>query len=279
MSGNQISLPLREALLQWCFPERVEDVQEFEVYFLSQELATFGWPNLGGASNRGQPVPLEHISREEAQTHLDNAWRALLLNFRQLLERRRIYLWGVQSRPTRGQEPVHIAGHWAADFNFDVLANTIEMGDQRFVSVRATDVLPPTSDAPVLVAATQAAPTPNPFTVGIDGRIVLATADVGLLSCEVIAALLEEHARRVVEEHGIKLLGSGVVSLAPLVRRKFEHRVANGETMDRVGHEAQWLSDWAREVAPSYHRISQSTVESAIRVRYAELKPRSNSQI
>src|SRR5690242_19717327 len=92
---------LRNALLQWCFPARVEDLNAAEAYFTSQQLATLGMPNMGGSSNRGEPLPLYLGEYSKARKALSDAWDALLLDFRKRIERGQLHLRGVQTRPQR----------------------------------------------------------------------------------------------------------------------------------------------------------------------------------
>lgn len=134
-----------------------------EIYFRSQELAANGYPNLGGASNRGEPAQLPDISREDAWHHLDNAWRNLLLDFRERIARGRLIVRGVEARPKRRVQRGAIPGQWAADFKIDALNNTIEIDDERYIAVTVSsaaeeaarasaDSLPPSDAAPLLLA-------------------------------------------------------------------------------------------------------------------------------
>ncbi|WP_431266966.1 hypothetical protein [Dankookia sp. P2] len=128
MSQDPVRCDMRAALLTWCFEERIEDIYNIEIYFMSQELATFGYPNLGGASNRSAPAPMAEHSLESLRTSLDHAWQGILLDFRKRLQRQEMHLVGVQTAPERQLQESPIPGQWAADFGFDVLANTIDLG-------------------------------------------------------------------------------------------------------------------------------------------------------
>lgn len=130
------NLSIRNALIAWCFAERVDDMQQLETHFLSQDLVVFGWPNLGGASNRGIPVPPTPSSLEEIRYHLDNAWQNLLLDFRQRVTRGELVVRGVQAKPIRGLNAVRLPGQWATDFRIDPLNDVIEIDDERYVNVR-----------------------------------------------------------------------------------------------------------------------------------------------
>src|SRR4051794_39574079 len=105
---------LRNALLTWCFEERVEDLMELEVYFRSQDLAALGFPNMGGASNRREPVPIQPGTYDGVRRALEEAWKGLLLDFQKRIERGELHLRGVQTEPERHLVESVIPPQWAA---------------------------------------------------------------------------------------------------------------------------------------------------------------------
>lgn len=269
MIEDSDNFSLRSALLTWCFEERVEDVQVVEVYFTSQELAVLGWPNLGGASNRGEPEPMESGSREAAIAALERAWTGLLLDFRRRVERGQVHLYGVQTKPDRQLEAAAIPGQWAADFAFDVLAGTIEFGEHRYVSVRAS--LTPSD----LAGASRNAEAPAGTAGSIEHE--LRVEEIADLSDEVVLALLEEHARRVVEGPDAKLIPPGKISLMPILRRRMLHRAERGETRESLAAEAAELREWIAARVPSHQVPSANAIANALRNDYRPIRPRSNA--
>ncbi len=260
MCQDPSRLSLRNALLAWCFEERVEDLQAYEVYFTSQELATFGYPNLGGASNRGDPVPMGTYSYESLREALDNAWKGILLDFRERVQRGQIHLRGVQTEPKRQLIESCIPGQWAADYSFDVLAGTIQVGEFRYVGVA------------VLLGPADAAVTAAPSTA----RAALRAEDVADFDDDTILALLEEHAKRVVESSGAKLIEPGKVSVMPIVRRKMSRRAETGELALTLADEARDLAAWIATKVPSHQVPTAGRIENALRHDYRRLKPQSN---
>ncbi len=268
MIEDSDNLSLRNALLAWCFEERVEDVQAAEIYFTSQELAVLGWPNLGGASNRGEPELMEPGSREAWTAALERAWAGLLLDFRRRVERGQVHLYGVRTKPDRQLEAAAIPGQWAADFAFDVLAGTIEFGEYRYVSVRASATPPDRAGA----SPDAEAPTGTARPVEHELRV----EQIAGLSDEVVQALLEEHARRVVEGPDAKLIAPGKISLMPILRRRMLHRAERGETRESLAAEAAELREWIAARVPSHQVPSANAIENALRNDYRPIKPRSN---
>lgn len=262
MSQDPNCLSLRNALLAWCFKDRVEDVQAYEVYFRSQELATFGYPNLGGASNRGDPMPMGTLAYESLREALDNAWKGILLDFRERVQRGQIHLRGVQTEPERQLTESRIPGQWAADYSFDVLAGTIQVGEFRYVSVVVL-LGPADAEAPAAPAASTA-------------RAALRAEDVAALDDDTILALLEEHAKRVVKSPDAKLIEPGKISVMPIVRRRMLRRAETGELALTLADEARELAAWIATKVPSHQVPTAGRIENALRHDYWRLKPQSN---
>lgn len=265
MSQDPPRITLRNALLEWCREARVEDVQEFEVYFLSQELATFGWPNLGSADNRGEPAPLTHISWDDARYHLDNAWKALLLDFREKVERGQVHLRGVQMKPERHLADSPIPGLWAADFNFDVLAGTVEAGEYRWVRV------------------TVAPGPPDDIATVTEGGLITSTThrvdQVAELDDDVILELLEEYARRVIARTDIMMMPPGKISLMPIIRGKMRHRAERHELLTTLKEESEWLAYWVSAKVELHQTPTAATIKKVLGSEYRQLLARSKAAI
>lgn len=264
MNQDPNQLSLRNALIAWCFEERAEDVQAYEVYFTSQELATFGYPNLGRASNRGDPMPLGNHSYESLREALDNAWKGILLDFRERVQRGQIHLRGVQTEPERQLTDSWIPGQWAADYSFDVLAGTIQVGEYRYVDVVV-------SPGP----AEGAAPAPQGPPVA---RTALRAEDVTDLDDDAILALLEEHARRVIARPGAKLM-PGKISLLPIVRGKMRHRAEHGELLPTLKAESIALESWIASKVVLHQVPTAATIRKVLNGEYRQLLARSKAAI
>ena len=107
----------------------------------------------------------------------------------------------------------------------------------------------------------------------------LRPEDLPNLSDEMVLALLEEHARRVVESPDAELFPPGKISFMPLILRKMEARAAAGELLPELAGEAAWLAAWIKGKAPSHQTPTASTIENSLRSRYRPLKPRSKPTI
>ena len=113
----------------------------------------------------------------------------------------------------------------------------------------------------------------------VSGCSPLRPEDVPALSDDTILALLEEHARRVVEGPDAKFVAPGKVSVMPLVKRKMEYRAGKGELLPDLAGEAAWLEAWIKESAPSHHTPTAGAIENSLRAVYRGLAPRSKAMI
>lgn len=249
---------LRNALLQRCFEERIEDVNQAEAYFTSQDLAALGFPNMGGTSNRGSPAPLSS-DYQSTLNALKHAWEGLLLDFRKRIEQGQLHLLGVQTRPQLQLEESLIPPQWAADYRFDVLNGTLAVGSTyRFVRVVAIDGPP------------QKPPTNQP--VQEQALTVLRPEDLPSLGDDMVLLLLEEHAKRVVASPDAKLIAPGKISLMPIIRRKMLHRAEQKQTRETLAAEASELADWIASKVQSHPTPSAGTIKNTLRKEYRGLK-------
>lgn len=265
MTQDPSRLSLRNALLRWCFGERVEDVRAVEGYFRSQDLAKLGWPNLGGASNRGEPNAVE--DGDEARAELSSAWRGLLLDFQQRVERGQIHLRGVQTKPERRLDDSLLPGQWAAEYRFDVLAGSLQVGEYRFVNVV---VLPGPADEEALAAAWPSAASVSRTKASSLTR-ELRVEDVAQLDPNVVAALLERHAEHVRTGLRKQLLPPGGASPMALIASMMQHRAKELTLLPTMAAEADWLSEWCGRVAPSYFSLGAKRIQNTLGALYKEL--------
>jgi hypothetical protein len=232
---------------------------------MSQKLATFGYPNLGGASNRSAPAPMGEHSFKSLRTNLDHTWQGILLDFRERVQRNELHLLGVQTAPERHLHESLIPGQWDGDFRIDALASTIEVGPYRYVNVVVLsgppDLYGPSvSESPTVAAEDRA----------------LRPQDVVLLDDDTILALLEEHAKRVVESTDAKLIAPGKISVMPIIRRKMLWRFEAGEVAPRLVDEAKSLAAWIATKVPSHQVPTTGRIENALRDEYRSLSALSN---
>ena len=207
------------------------------------------------------PAPEEqHL--EQIKAALDAAWRGALLDLRSRVERGELRVSGVQTLPALQVNRAIIPGQWAMDYRIDPLTSVIVLNDRRYVNV-----LLEVGD-PAAKPADQPAPA-----------LQLDLNRIPELDADTVLALLEEHARRVINGPDAKLIAPGKVSLLPLVAGMLRHRAARGELLPTVTDEADYLASWIKSKAAHYQVPTSSTIAKVLGREYAALKPRSNAAI
>ena len=145
---------------------------------------------------------------------------------------------------------------------FDVVRNTIKVNAYRFGSITIST-------------------RPSPWQELLDAPTAplrsIRVEDVQGLDSDVIVALINEHARRVVAKHGSELPGK--ISPGGIVLLKLQERAKEGPLLPTLAAEVEFLATWISQVAPSYHLPSPNRVARLIGPKYAELRPRSNAAI
>jgi hypothetical protein len=199
-------------------------------------------------------APLD-LSR--AQAKLDNVKRAIVADMRPLIEDGRFHLRGVQTTPDARTFSEILPSVWAADFEMNLDTNAVEFHGRRFVRVRAFAGAASAHDVPKAATA-------------------LRPEDVPQLSDEAILTLLEEHAKRVVE-NDTPMFPPGKISLMPIIRRKMEYRAKAGELESKLASEAAFLFQWIMDRLPSHQTPTAATIENSLRNNYAALKARSTA--
>lgn len=264
--GPEGPLTLQAALMTWCNPKLVEQARRFQQPFTAAALELGGRPNLGLARpNTGEIGYYRPESYEQKILHSEIAWRALLADWRRMLETGSVHLLGSQTVPEPRAGAMHINGDWAADLDFDFVNNTVSGLGQRYVAVQAWHGGLPQS----------AAPDPR----GPIETDAITTESVRKLTDDEILFLLEDYARRVVEDPATRLTMPAKVSFMPIVLRKLRHRFSIGEAIETLAGEAEALEAWIREKAPSHQTPSAGSIENVIRGEYRQLMAQSKAII
>jgi hypothetical protein len=190
------------------------------------------------------------------------AWGALDRGFRSLIERDSLHLAGVNVTDRSNTKLEPIPGVWAADLRFDFRRNAIERRGTRYVAIRVT---------PTPFASSDDSPPSHPARQPQFGM-----KDIPDLPDDVILALLEEHAKRVVENDSAKLIGPGKISLMPIIDRTMKYRAERGTLEPTLAAETVWLASWIQSKVPSHQAPSAKSVANALRLEYAACKALSN---
>ena len=254
------NLSLREALIEWCDKKRLGNVIRAERYFSESDLCSNGRVHIAGARNLFRTEYMLGDERQLAYEELDDAWNFLVLDFRKRIEKGEIHLSGVQTRPDRRETRGVIQGVWATDFVFDFQNDVITiLGQSRYIAVLASEhsVVPSGSPEPRVPTLAQVTPE------------LVATLDD-----ETILGLLEEHARRVVENDA-HMIFPGKISVVPIIRRKMRYRADNQQLEPRLTDEMAWLAKWIAERIPSFQTPTPKSLANVLRGDYAACKAQS----
>jgi hypothetical protein len=264
MTGPDPAARLRvaDALRLWCDPGLVRAVVAAESKYTEVTIHKLGHPNLGGARparDRGALVDSSTLQRNHDAYMF--AWNALAADFRRRLVGGELFLLGVQVHPERETAHRPVPGVWAAEYEIDYETDELRVAGRRYVAVVCTRAPPADPEAP----RTDPGRAPSPIT----------SEGVGDLSDEEVALLLEEHARRVVEDPEIKVLDPGITkkTFMPIILRRMRWRAEAGQMCDTLAREAAELERWIQEKAPSHQTPTAGTIENALRNEYRRLKP------
>lgn len=122
-------LSIRDALLAWAEPTLLERVRRLERLVADVNGRQLRFPRLFGrslpASFDWSTTPPAEAMQPEAS--LAKAWTDLLADMRRRFEAGEWEVKGVQTFPLREAARAPIPGFWAAEFHFDVEANTIRV--------------------------------------------------------------------------------------------------------------------------------------------------------
>jgi hypothetical protein len=261
--NQQSDISLREAIISWCDETTVNQLLKAETYFTAIELRGMGRYHFGAA--QGLIAKGNVIDYSAAHKALKHAWENLLENFRRCIQLGQIYLRGAQTRPERQDLLSPIPNVWAQDFKFDFYKDEVTIGlKYRYIGVIASR-FPPADKLPHPGGSNLAAATVTP-------EMVAALSD------EMILALLEEYARRVVKNDA-KLTVQAKISFVPIVRQKMRYRTSKAELKDTLQAEMSWLVAWLTERVPSHQVPTPKSLANALRNDYASCKAQSKGMM
>jgi hypothetical protein len=133
-------LSLLEAIQRWCDQGLVDAVKAAERQFSDLDIATLERPRLMTAAERDaasvRPPQVDELRRVK----LDNAWDALIRDFKAKLERRQIYLRGVTVSDEMNPDPRPIDGSWASIMILNVLNNSLKLRLVRHIALEVSSV-------------------------------------------------------------------------------------------------------------------------------------------
>ena len=244
---------LLDAAIRWCDPVFVEAIRRAESRLTAHDMALSGFPLLSPTSALMQPSPQAWMGGGTSYVAISAAWSNLERDFRKHLEQSALFLAAVPVTAELKSQHVPIDSVWAAELKFDWNANTLFFQKQKYVSIKVSRQ--PFAE----VLNTDAMPRQ------------LNPEGVHLLTDDVILALLEEHAKRVIASKDPHFIALSKVSYMPLIVRKVAARHAAGEMLDTVIGEAKALEQWIRQAAPSYQTPKAASIKNHISSEYRRL--------
>ena len=237
-------LPLSEAVVRWSDQSLVEAVRAEERPRLATHIQTFYGRSDKFSIQLTPDQELRRPTNDSWMMGLPNfsgliaAWRALERDFKSRLVGGTLHLRGVQTAPERGTERIPIGAIRAADFEFG-------LRDERLRDAEFTYVAVELSRSPFQRLAAQEVRAP------VD-PLLLTDKQIGDLSPDVVASLLERHAEHVRSGLQKTLLPPGKASAIALIASKMTERARRGQSAPKLNAEARWLAAWAASVAPSW---------------------------
>ena len=255
------SLPLGEAVLAWADPEFLDWIRTVEARYTRYELASCRWPRLVSDNALRQPAGTDWMAGGSDTGPLNDAWAKLVSQLQRKIRTGHFHLTGVMTRPDLTTRPQSIPGVWASELKFDLVNDVIDFQRKRFVSVHISESAPESeTEAPALLG----------------GRLPPITLDnMRDLSDDEVLLLLEEHARRVVENSDSRLIDPQKVSFGPILLRKMRLRGERGEMNLVLAREAEELGVWLRTKIQSHSIPTRKTIENLLREFHRDLKPQS----
>ena len=258
---------LFEALVRWTDDGLVAKVRGCEARHTLYEMTSVTHrPCLSSDEELRVPSSTSWMGGPADYALLIDSHQLLERDFRQRMVQGECYLQGVQTKPNLLMAPEGIPGVWAAECNFDFKENTLTVAKRRFVAVKAS------RRPPAEMHLENAAG-------GIGPRPTITADNVGTLSDEEVLILLEDHARRVVEGPGARLIPAGKISLMPIIKRKMLQRHKAGVLEDKLVAEARILAGWIAAKAPSHQVPTADSIENSLRNDYKALVAESKGTI
>jgi hypothetical protein len=246
---------LFDALILWSDDKRLAAVCQTEEIFSINDLREMDRPHLGGARDLRSKCYIDQDEWIHAARELKHAWTFLIEDFQSRIQNGEIFLTGVQIYPDPQELRRPIPGCWASEFAFDFFKHMVNIGSRfRYVAVRGSTVPP----APCV-------PSPD---VEVTPEMVRGLSD------DTILELLEEHAKRVVENDA-KLIAPGKISLIPILRRKMLRRAATKDLEPTLAAEMNSLAAWISSKIKSHPVPTTKSLENALRRDYRACKTQS----
>lgn len=162
VAGETETLPLFDALVAWSDQLLVEAVRQNERCFTLRQLAKFETrPVLSDPKDLNVAERSSQTSEPPDFNTLDAAWRALERDFKRRLVRGGFRLRGIVVWPTRLVDDVNIPAVWAADFEFELTRDALQISGTRYVAVKVHRNVDTTAiDG---TRATRGSPLPSPI--------------------------------------------------------------------------------------------------------------------
>ena len=248
-------LSLLDAIRSLCDPKRVSSVLQAECPFSAEILRAARRPHLGGARQSYEPSRrVIVLDRKRQYFVLDTAWLRLLDDFRDRVGAGLILLRGHRVESDRPASAELLPAEWAGDFSFDLIKSAVSAAGRRYIGVTATAGSPSSE-----------------LGTSLSGPMLATRDAVQDLEPETVAAILELHARHVVEDLRVNLNQPGWASVIALIATKMKSRASRGELRPTLREEAAWLADWAAKVAPTYDTPSEKRVSNKLGHLYRDL--------
>lgn len=249
-------LGLIDAVRRWADSALIEKVIQHESACSEFEIASWIGPRLVGYDALRRPTADDWMAGGMDFRRLDAAWRNLDHQFKSQIECGSLKISGIPVKDggVGAREPID--GALAMSLRFDYRTNETTLSGRKFISLRVNDRL--TGDS----ASSELPP----------GRWRLRVQDVADLDDDVILALLEEHADRVVASKDPHFIVPAKVSLMPLIVRKMEARQRAGELAPTLGGEASALERWIATAVRGYQTPKAASISNHISKIYGALK-------
>jgi hypothetical protein len=270
-------LTFRKGIAELCDPDLVQAVLRAEGPFAPETLDGPERPHLGGGKAPYEPdqlVSSGHMRREHAL--LKAAWDRLFEDFRLRVEAGEIHLSGFRVAPERQEMRSAIPGVWIASYVIDYKAGTLIGAGGQYVSVRLSAAPVAAEHSSASLAGAAASPPPLAASAP---RGPITEAEARKLTDEDLVVLLEEYARRVVDEEGTELKMPVKVSFMPIIRRKMRHRAQAGELCDTLAAETRFLAAWIEGKIDGHQIPTAKHIENELRDEYWRLKAASTPRI
>ncbi len=260
LRGDAEHLSLLKAMTSWCDAKLVARIQDEERKLIAYELHQYSMPKLLDESEWRQPS--RNSLGATDYVFLTAAWNNLTRDFRRRVESSELYLEGVLSGDDPAAQPETIPNFWAAQLKLDLHANAVARGQRTYLAVTVSKT--PSPWAPVEQKQSDAGATVS--------RQPITSEVASHLTDDEVFTLLNEYARRVVEEEGSSLKLPVKVSFLPILRRKMRHRFETGENAITLGAEADALERWIKGKADGHQTPTARHIENELRDEHRQLK-------